>query len=110
VFSEQLFDAALQTVRNGLSQEDMQHFRTFKNHQEMLTAMKTNLLKFPESRSKLVRCSQRIAMFSDAFAPFFDVISVFVQIKPEWAAFFWGSIWLIFKVCSNFPFGSENIY
>ncbi|KAI3575863.1 hypothetical protein IWW34DRAFT_76629 [Fusarium oxysporum f. sp. albedinis] len=99
--SEQLFDAALQTVRNGLSQEDMQHFRTFKNHQEMLTAMKTNLLKFPESRSKLVRCSQRIAMFSDAFAPFFDVISVFVQIKPEWAAFFWGSIWLIFKLGSN---------
>ncbi|KAF4448088.1 nif-like protein [Fusarium austroafricanum] len=99
--SEQLFDAALETVRNGLSQDDMKNFKSFQNHQEMLAALKTTLNKFPESRSKLVRCCQRIASFSDAFAPFFDVISVYVSVKPEWAAWFWGSIWLVFKTSNS---------
>ncbi|KAI8631969.1 hypothetical protein F5Y19DRAFT_472855 [Xylariaceae sp. FL1651] len=36
--------------------------------------------------------AERITAFSDAFAPFFDVVNVYIQIKQEWAAIFWA--WL----------------
>lgn len=51
------------------------------------------------SHSKLVACCRKIAVFANAFAPYFDVVGVFVQIKPEWAGWFWGSIRLILQVC-----------
>lgn len=64
----------------------------------MIQDIRKSIHKYAGSNLKLIQCSKRIAAFSDAFAPFFDVIGVFVQVKPEWAAIFWGSIWFIFKV------------
>jgi hypothetical protein len=54
------------------------------------------------NRSKFVICCKKIAIFADAFAPYFEVIGVFVQIKPEWAGWFWGILRLILQVCTLF--------
>lgn len=49
-------------------------------------------------KSRLVACCRKIASFAEAFAPYFEVINIFVQIKPDWIGWFWGSIRLIFQV------------
>jgi hypothetical protein len=36
--------------------------------------------------------------FVSRFQPYFDVVEIFVQVKPEYMALIWGSLKLIFKV------------
>ncbi|KAL6880723.1 hypothetical protein J3F83DRAFT_39 [Trichoderma novae-zelandiae] len=98
--SESLFDVALHTVRNGLSEADKRHFRRFADHREMLADIRRNICRYT-GNSRLRRCAEKVASFANGFAPFFDVIGVFVQVKPEYAAVLWGTIWFIFKIGSN---------
>jgi hypothetical protein len=51
-----------------------------------------------EETSRLLVCCNKINDFSESFAPYFDMINVFIQAKPEWLSVFWGSIRLIFQV------------
>lgn len=53
------------------------------------------------NRSKLAVCCKKIGFFAQAFAPYFDVIGIFVQIKPEWAGWFWGVLRLILQACAT---------
>jgi hypothetical protein len=48
--------------------------------------------------SRIYSCCSKIAKFSDVFKPYFEVISIFVQVKPEYMGIIWGSIRLIFQV------------
>lgn len=107
--SEQLFDAAIQTARHALTEEDQRHFRRFKDYQDMIKDLQADVYKFSASRTRLTRCAKNIASFSEAFAPFFNVISVLVQAKPEWTAIFWGTIWFVFKLGSNFIHFLERV-
>jgi hypothetical protein len=47
---------------------------------------------------RLLACSRKIALFSNVFAPYFDIVNIFVQIKPDVLGWFWGMIRLVFKV------------
>lgn len=67
----------------------------------MISAVRRQCSLYSGTHQQLIQISQRIALFSDAFAPFFDIVNVFIQIKPDCAAIFWGTLWLIFKVYSR---------
>ncbi|KAI0182629.1 hypothetical protein EV127DRAFT_449110 [Xylaria flabelliformis] len=96
-----LFDDALGKLRSALSDADKAHIKDFRNHKDMIASVRKASSHFAGNQRGLIRIAERIAAFSDAFAPFFDVVNVYVQIKPEWAAVFWGTLWLIFKLGSN---------
>jgi len=51
-----------------------------------------------KNSSRLYSCCAKIAQFSNAFEPYFDIVNIFVQVKPEYMGVIWGSIRLIFKV------------
>ncbi|KAL7806919.1 hypothetical protein V8C26DRAFT_334823 [Trichoderma gracile] len=98
--SQNLFEVALHAVRDGLSEADKRHFKRFANHHEMMADIRHNVCKYT-GNSRLRRCAEKVASFANGFAPFFDVIGVFVQVKPEYAAVLWGTILFIFKIGTN---------
>ncbi|RYC66033.1 hypothetical protein CHU98_g135 [Xylaria longipes] len=89
-----LFDDALRKLRDALSDADKTHIKDFRNHKDMIASIRKASSYFAGNQRGLMRIAQRITAFSDAFAPFFDVVNVYVQIKPEWAAVFWVSAML----------------
>lgn len=46
-------------------------------------------------------CQKRIALFSRTFAPYFDLLSICAQVRPDWRGWFWGTVRLVFKVRLN---------
>ncbi|KAI0545461.1 hypothetical protein F4679DRAFT_561029 [Xylaria curta] len=101
ITTTKLFNNALGKLRSALSDADKAHIKDFRNHEDMIASVRKASSHFAGNQRRLIRIADRIATFSDAFAPFFDVVNVYVQIKPEWAAVFWGTLWLIFKLGSN---------
>ncbi|XXG99675.1 hypothetical protein Hte_006016 [Hypoxylon texense] len=53
--------------------------------------------------------SRKVAAFADTLAPYFDVVGVFVQVKPDVMGILWGSILLIFKIGSNYSGFFEKV-
>jgi hypothetical protein len=48
-----------------------------------------------------------MAYFSHAFAPYFEVVATLTPVRPDWLAWFWGSLRLVFKVTTR---GSTQMY
>ena len=91
-----LFTITLQEFHTRLPESARQSFCQYGSSADMLAAVKAEC-QLHKQFSRLSSCTTKIATFSDAFAPFFDVISIFVQIKPEWLGIFWGSVRLVFQ-------------
>lgn len=53
-----------------------------------------------QSRFKV--CAKHIRSFGDKFAPFFDVINIFVQTNPQYSGLVWGSLRLIYQLGSSY--------
>ncbi|KAF2093930.1 hypothetical protein NA57DRAFT_80935 [Rhizodiscina lignyota] len=79
-----------------MSEDDRASFRAYSSHKEMVADIRSLSTQY-EQRSKLALCCRKIATFSTVFAPYFDVVNIFVQIKPDWAGGIWGTIRLIFQ-------------
>ncbi|TGJ87577.1 hypothetical protein E0Z10_g1236 [Xylaria hypoxylon] len=84
-----LFDDALKKLRSALSDADKAHIKDFHDHNDMIASVRKAASYFAGNQRGLMRIAERITAFSNAFAPFFDVVNVYIQIKPEWAAVFW---------------------
>ena len=54
-----------------------------------------------EGGGKLLATCKVIDRFSKLWSPFFDIIGIFVSSHPEYAAFAWGAIRLVFLVRAN---------
>ena len=93
-----LFSTVLDDFRASLPEAGKSSFREYASSHDMLAAVTADCQQYKQS-SRLSKCVSKIASFSREFAPFFDVISIFVQVKPDWFGVFWGSVRLIFQVC-----------
>lgn len=92
-----VFQSSLEAIRNTLSADDQAAFRTFPNYKVMVAEMKLMSEQFAH-KNKLAGYCRKIESFAKAFAPYFEVVNIFVQIKPDWMGWFWGSLRLIFQV------------
>ena len=96
----QLFAKAEASLRAGLPAETCRFLKEFHTKDGMLKEMESVCSKHKDS-SRLSSCCAKIARFASAFEPYFDTINIFVQVKPEYVAPFWGSIKIILQVCSS---------
>ena len=94
-----LFEEVIQTVQSSMTVDESTIFCQFVDLASMLEDMRAVCAENKKHHERLLSCSRKMAAFSRAFAPYFDIINIFVQIKPEWLGWFWGSIRLVFKVC-----------
>ncbi|KAF2655132.1 hypothetical protein K491DRAFT_758441 [Lophiostoma macrostomum CBS 122681] len=51
--------------------------------------------------SRLLACCEKFRAFSDAVVPYFEVVTIFVSVEPEWFAAVWSAMRLIFKLGQN---------
>ena len=57
-----------------------------------------NLEIVPEDKKMLNRCADRVKSFSDKLEPYFEIINIFIQSNPQFAAIAWGAMRLVLKV------------
>jgi hypothetical protein len=87
----------MQEFRKSLSAKEQHAFQQFNDPGVMMKQMRIEFAQHPQ-RGRLWACAAKIDSFSGAFSPFFEVINIFVQVKPDWFGVIWGSIRLIFQV------------
>ncbi|KAF1849900.1 uncharacterized protein K460DRAFT_326227 [Cucurbitaria berberidis CBS 394.84] len=58
---------------------------------------------------RLAECFRKFGLFHRIFAPYFDVLSICVEIQPEWPSWFWGTVFLVFKAGSHYVTLLEKI-
>jgi hypothetical protein len=92
-----LFASSIQLFRSSLNEHQKELFTEPQDVSELFAELKQTSEQHKKS-SKLLVCCQRLQRFSAAFEPYFDIVNIFVQVKPDWFGVFWGSIRLIFKV------------
>lgn len=95
--SRDLFAEAVASYRSTLKDKDRAAFKAFQDPGAMLREVSMECKKHKDS-SKLMKCCAKIASFSRMFEPYFEVVSIFVQVKPEYMGIIWGAIRFIFKV------------
>jgi len=64
----------------------------------MLKAIEEHANSHPIHSSLLTKCCKKIHSLSTKLTPYFEIIGIFVQAHPEFAALAWGSIRLVFQV------------
>lgn len=64
----------------------------------MLKAIEEHAKSHPIHSSLLTKCCKKIHSLSTKLTPYFEIIGIFVQAHPEFAALAWGSIRLVFQV------------
>ena len=87
----------MSAFRDTLSDSDRASWHECENATTMFKELEI-LISQERQRGRLAKCLNSLKTFSDSFEPFFDIVNVFVQVKPEWFGLFWGSLRLIFKV------------
>lgn len=104
-----LFEETIETMRSTMSEDECRACCQFSDISSMLADMHAQCAQDQRNHHRLLSCSRKIAAFSHAFAPYFDIINIFVQIKPQWLAWFWGSVRLVFKMGSNYVLFLEKV-
>jgi hypothetical protein len=97
-----IFNNAIQTFRESLSDAERLNFREFESPGAMVEDIQQHCEKFFKDR-KLTRFCRRIQIFASAWEPFFEITNIFVSTHPDWAGIAWGAIRLVFIVRSNQP-------
>ncbi|ORY12258.1 hypothetical protein BCR34DRAFT_306723 [Clohesyomyces aquaticus] len=106
---EPIFEETIEAVQSTLSEDERRFFRHYADSTSMLEDVRAMCAANQKEHHRLLTCSRKIALFSHAFAPYFDIINIYVQIRPDWLGWFWGSIRLVFKLGSAYVLFLEKI-
>lgn len=92
-----LFAKSINIFRSSLTEQQNEILQSCSNVESMVEELE-KICRHHKHRSILMVCCQRLQKFSEAFRPYFDVVGIFVSVKPLWFGVFWGSIRLLFQV------------
>jgi len=93
-----LFSSSLNAFAASLTPEDRQCFENVATPEDLLQKIELQVKDHEGRRATRTAWFHNVQRFSQRLAPFFDVVSAFVQIKPEFLGGFWGSVLLVCKV------------
>lgn len=96
-----LFEETVQSIRSAISEEEQKCFHRIETPNILLEELESLCSSNQRDQRRLLSCCAKFAAFSNSFAPYFDIVALFVRIKPEWLVCFWGSIKLVFQLGSN---------
>lgn len=93
----------MQSIRSAISEEEQKCFYRIETPNILLKELESLCSSNQRDQRRLLSCCAKFAAFSNSFAPYFDIVALFVRIKPEWLVCFWGSIKLVFQVVTHLP-------
>ncbi|KAK1825634.1 hypothetical protein QBC39DRAFT_270676 [Podospora conica] len=109
--AEPLFQEATATFLESLSEEERLQFLSCHSPQALvadIAALYPNL--DPKSLpGRMSKTAETISSFSEKLRPYFEIMGIFVQSHPEWAALAWGAIRLILKLANNYVSFTERL-
>ncbi|KAF2107029.1 hypothetical protein BDV96DRAFT_654121 [Lophiotrema nucula] len=97
-----VFDEAHKAFRAQLSSEELAEISSVSSIEELLQAVRALSENHFLHKSRYKTCARKITQFGQSFAPYFEVINIFVQTNPEYAGLVWGSIRLILKLGGHY--------
>lgn len=93
-----VFRKACDSFRENLPAIQQGEFTKYKDAQSMISAIQALAENHPVHRTKLTEAVRKLHRFSSKLEPYFDIVSIFVQMSPEYAGLVWGSLRMIFQV------------
>lgn len=89
--------------RDSLPSSDRAQLAQCDNSESLILNIETIAYNFKNrsSISRLIACCGIIKRFAEAWEPFFQITNILVSSHPEYAAFAWGAIRLLFLVCES---------
>ncbi|KAK1768102.1 hypothetical protein QBC33DRAFT_585007 [Phialemonium atrogriseum] len=97
-----IFNDAVGSFTATLPEAERKHFDEHRNAQSMISSIEAIASGHPIHRNRLAVVSRKFQLLADHLQPYFDVVEIFVQVKPEYMALIWGSMKMIFKLSSNY--------
>lgn len=94
-----MFEEALQSFLDNIPPTERQNFQDFQDAQSMITSIESIAKAHPVHRGRLTSACRKFESLVQRIRPYFDVVDIFVQVKPECMALIWGSMKMVFKVC-----------
>ena len=97
VTAASIFASSFAAFRDTLSDQQRKDLDQEETVEETFSRLQQRCSKHKDG-NRILRCSEKLQTFAKSFKPYFQIIDVFVQVKPEWLAIFWGSFRLIMQV------------
>ncbi|KAF2115635.1 hypothetical protein BDV96DRAFT_658883 [Lophiotrema nucula] len=92
------FEEAYQAFVVNLTSEEKAKLLTVDSIEDLISSVEKTFQHHSMHRSRYKACAQKIQQFGQRFAPFFKVISIFVQTNPKYAGLVWGSLRMIYQL------------
>ena len=104
------FEAAYQSFLHSLPENERSQYYPCASAADLVHELqKLDTFAKRGQKRRHTRFLSVIGRFSDKVEPFFDVINIFVQSKPEYSAIVWGSLRLVLKLASNYTTFFEKL-
>jgi hypothetical protein len=91
------FQNAVTLFLSELSEEEKVHFKEFSDPSSMMQDLISHCSK-AKSKSRILASCKFIDRFVCRYEPFFEILNIFIQSNPTWAAVALGAIRLMFLV------------
>lgn len=95
---DMIFQEACNSFRSNLPTANVEEFVEYDTADQMLSSIQSLAENHPVHSGRLLAVFGIIHQFSRSLEPYFDIIGIFVQARPEYAALVWGSLSMIFRV------------
>ena len=99
----------MQSILSAIPEEEQKCLHRIETPNILLEELESLCSSNQKDERKLLSCCAKFAAFSNSFAPYFDIVALFVGIKSEWLVCFWGSVKLVFQVVTHLPYGKPII-
>lgn len=100
--AESIFRNTCSSFRQSLSEYDRGEFRRYENAESLISELQLLAESHPVHKSRLVAFVRKLHSFSRRLEPYFEIVNIYVQVKPDFAAAIWGSLRVLFKLLSNY--------
>ncbi|KAI8934269.1 hypothetical protein NX059_009010 [Plenodomus lindquistii] len=104
-----LFDEATTTIQAAILEVHRKDFFQDASASLLLDELQSVSTSTSPSDRRLVVHSQKFDLFIRNFAPYCDILSLCVNLRPEQVSALWGIVRLIFKISSNYAVFLEKI-
>ena len=105
-----VFEAAYQSFLHSLPETERLQYSPCASAEDLILGLqKLDTLAKKGQKRRHTRFLSVIGKFSDKIEPFFEIINIFIQSKPEYSAIVWGSLRLVLKLASNYATFFEKL-
>jgi hypothetical protein len=96
--TEAVFREACDSFRQNLPVTQKSEFKEYQNAKLMIADIQKIADNHPVHKSKLTAVVRKLNRFANKIQPYFEIVNIFIQAKPEYGALVWGSLRMIFQV------------